>query len=93
MPIVWKSPRLAKMLNIPYFPVTANMLMFGPAGLIAYFPAKFKLRVLPPAHFDVPPDQERYSRSRVMDEADTIRERIQHALYDMLRARRSVWTG
>jgi hypothetical protein len=29
----------------------------------------------------------------VIDEADHIRERIQHALYDMLRARRSVWTG
>jgi hypothetical protein len=44
-------------------------------------------------HFDVPPNQERYSRSRVMDEAEHIRERIQHALYDMLRARRSVWSG
>jgi 1-acyl-sn-glycerol-3-phosphate acyltransferase len=93
MPIVWKSGSLAKLLNIPYFPVTANMLMFGPAGLIAYFPSKFKLRVLPPVHFDVPPDQERYSRSRVMDEADRIRELIQQALYDMLRTRRSVWTG
>jgi hypothetical protein len=93
MPIVWKSARLAKLINVPYFPVTANMLLFGPAGLLVYFPAKFKLKVLPPVHFDVPPDQERYSRSRVMDESDTIRERIQHALYDMLRARRSVWTG
>ncbi len=93
MPIVWKSGRLAKLLNIPYFPVTANMLAFGPLGLVAYFPAKFKLRVLPPVHFDVPPDQERYSRSRVMDEADHIREMIQQALYDMLRTRRSVWFG
>ena len=93
MPIVWKSPRLAKLLNIPYFPVTANMLMFGPAGLMLYFPAKFKLRVLPPVHFDVPPNQERYSRGRVVDEAERIREQIQHALYDMLRSRRSVWSG
>jgi len=94
MPIVWKSPRLAKLLNIPYFPVTANQFVFGPVlGLIGYFPAKFKLRVMPPVHFDVEPDQERYSRSRVMDEAENIRQRIQDALYDMLRARRSVWTG
>lgn len=93
MPIVWKSPRLAKLLNIPYFPVTANMLMFGPAGLMLYFPAKFKLRVLPPVHFEVPPNQERYSRGRVVDEAERIREQIQHALYDMLRSRRSVWSG
>jgi 1-acyl-sn-glycerol-3-phosphate acyltransferase len=93
MPIVWKSPQLAKMLNIPYFPVTANMLMFGPAGLLLYFPSKFKLRVLPPVHFDVPPDQERYSRGRIVDESERIREQIQHALYDMLRSRRSVWSG
>jgi 1-acyl-sn-glycerol-3-phosphate acyltransferase len=93
MPILWKSPRLAKLLGIPYFPVTANMLLLGPLGLIGYFPAKFKLRVLPPVHFDVEPDQERYSRSRVMDESDQIRERIQDALYDMLRARKSVWAG
>jgi 1-acyl-sn-glycerol-3-phosphate acyltransferase len=93
MPIVWKSPQIAKLFGIPYFPVTANMLAFGPAGLLAYFPAKFKLRVLPPVFFDEPPDQERYSRSRVMDEAEQIRERIQKALYDMLRSRRSVWFG
>jgi 1-acyl-sn-glycerol-3-phosphate acyltransferase len=93
MPIVYKSAQLAKLLNIPYFPVTANMLLFGPAGLLVYFPSKFKLRVLPPVHFDVPPNQERYSRGRVVDEAEKIREQIQHALYDMLRSRRSVWSG
>jgi 1-acyl-sn-glycerol-3-phosphate acyltransferase len=93
MPVVWKSPRLAKLLGVPYVPVTVNMLMFGPLGLVAYFPSKFKLRVLPPVHFDVEPDQERYSRSRVMEEADRIRGQIQDALYDMLRARTSVWAG
>jgi 1-acyl-sn-glycerol-3-phosphate acyltransferase len=94
MPIVWKMPQLARALGIPYVPITANMLLFGPLlGGIAYFPAKFKLRVLEPIHFDVPPDQPRYSRSRIMDEAEAIRERIQEALYDMLRQRRSVWFG
>ena len=93
MPIVWKSARLAKILGVPYVPLTVNMLMFGPLGLVAYFPAKFKFRVLPPVHFGVDPDQERYSRSRVMEEADRIRQQIQDALYDMLRARTSVWAG
>jgi 1-acyl-sn-glycerol-3-phosphate acyltransferase len=93
MPILWKSNRLAKLLNIPYFPVTANMMALGPAGLVTYFPSKFRIRVLPPVHFDVPPDQERYSRSRVMDEAEHVRRVIQDALYDMLRKRRSVWFG
>ena len=93
MPLVWKSPRLAKLLGVPYVPLTANMLVFGPLGLVAYFPAKFKFRVIPPVHFDVEPNQERYSRSRVMEEADQIRGRIQDALYDMLRTRKSVWAG
>ena len=94
MPIVYKNRTLAKLLNLPYVPVTANMFVFGPLlGLAAYFPAKFRLRVLPPVHFGVPPDQERYSRSRVMEEADGIREMIQQELYRMLQRRRSVWFG
>jgi 1-acyl-sn-glycerol-3-phosphate acyltransferase len=93
MPMLFKSPRLAKVLNIPYFPVTANMLAFGPAGLVAYLPAKFRIRVLPPVYFDVSPNQERYSRSRVMEESERIRMLIQNALYDMLRTRRSVLFG
>jgi 1-acyl-sn-glycerol-3-phosphate acyltransferase len=93
MPILWKSNRLAKLIGIPYFPVTANQLVLGPLGLVTYLPAKFKLRVLPPVHFDVPADQERYSRSRVMEESEKIRTLIQNALYDMLRTRRSVWFG
>jgi 1-acyl-sn-glycerol-3-phosphate acyltransferase len=93
MPIVFKIPQLAKVLGVPYVPITANMLALGPLGLVGYFPAKFKLRVLDPIRFEVPADQPRYSRSKVMDESESIRERIQEALYDMLRARRSVWFG
>ena len=94
MPIVAKIPSLAKVLGIPYAPITANMLLFGPLlGSVLYFPTKFKLRVLDPVYFDVPPDQERYSRSRVMDEAEDIRISLQENLYDMLRKRRSVWFG
>jgi 1-acyl-sn-glycerol-3-phosphate acyltransferase len=93
MPLLYRSARGAKLLNVPYFPVTANMMLLGPLGLLAPFPAKFRLRVLPPVSFDVPADQERYSRSRVMEEAERIREHLQQALYDMLRARRSVWFG
>jgi 1-acyl-sn-glycerol-3-phosphate acyltransferase len=93
MPIVYKNSALAKMLGVPYVPITANMLLLGPLGLVGYFPAKFKLRVLDPVHFDVPADQERYSRSRIMDEAEAIRVSLQETLYDMLRQRRSVWFG
>jgi len=62
-------------------------------GLVAYLPAKFKLKVLDPVTFDLAPDQPRYSKSRIMEEAERIRQEIQTALYEMLRARTSVWRG
>jgi 1-acyl-sn-glycerol-3-phosphate acyltransferase len=71
MPILFRIPQAGQALGVPYFPVTANMMAFGPLGLGLYFPAKFKLRVLDPVTFNVPPAQERYSKSRVMEEAET----------------------
>ena len=93
MPILAQSPRLAKVLGVPYVPLTANMVLLGPLGLVGYFPAKLKLRVGDPVDFDVPPEQDRYPRSRVFEEAEAIRQRMQNSLYDMLRQRRSVWFG
>ena len=65
----------------------------GPLGYVTYFPAKIKIACPRPVTFDVQPGQERYSRSRVMDEAENIRATLQDALHDMLRERRSVWFG
>jgi 1-acyl-sn-glycerol-3-phosphate acyltransferase len=94
MPIVYKSGRLAKLLNIPYFPVTANQFVFGPVlGLVLPLPAKFRIRVLPPVHFEVAPDQERYNRSLIIEHSDRIRESIQRAVYELLRQRKSIWFG
>jgi 1-acyl-sn-glycerol-3-phosphate acyltransferase len=93
MPILFRMTGVAKALKLPYFPITANSLLLGPLGYVTYFPAKFKLRVLDPITFDVEPGLERYSRSRVMDEAERIRASMQDTLHDMLRERRSVWFG
>ncbi|HEV7864468.1 MAG TPA: lysophospholipid acyltransferase family protein [Acidimicrobiia bacterium] len=93
MPILARSGRLAKLLRLPYLPFTANMALLGPLGLLGYFPAKFKLQVLEPVRFDLPAGRERYPRSRVMEESEAIRTRIQETLYDMLSRRRSVWFG
>ena len=94
MPILFKSAPLAKLLGLPYFPITANQFVYGPLlGYVLPLPAKFKLRVLDPVSFDVPPDQPRYPRSRVMEEAESIRQTIQESLYDMLSRRQSIWRG
>ncbi len=98
MPILAKFPTMAKVLGLPYLPLTLNHVLLTPIlgpilSSVAYLPAKFKLRVLDPIYFDVPPDQQRYSRSKVMDEAESIRLKIQEALYDILRHRKSPWFG
>lgn len=91
MPILFKLPAVAKLAGLPYFPITANMAL-GPLAPVP-FPAKFRLRVLDPITFDVEPDRPRYSRSRIMEESEAIRQQIQEALFDMLRKRSSVWFG
>jgi 1-acyl-sn-glycerol-3-phosphate acyltransferase len=96
MPALARAPAsVARRLGLPYLPLTANMLVFGPLlGLVAWLPAKFRLRVLDPVRFDdVEPDRPRYPRHRIMDESEAIRDTIQAALDDMLRHRRSPWFG
>jgi 1-acyl-sn-glycerol-3-phosphate acyltransferase len=94
MPTLVRLPTLARAFGLPYFPVTANMLVFGPVlGAVAYLPAKFRIRVLEPITFDVEPDQPRYSRSQLLEQSELVRSRIQEALHDMLRQRRSIWFG
>ena len=91
MPTLAKSNRLSRLLGVPYVPITANMLLLGPLGLLGYFPAKIRIRVLDPVYFDVEPDQDRYPKSRIFEEAEAIRRNMQSNIYDMLRHRRSVW--
>jgi len=93
MPVILRLPTLARALGVPYVPITANLLAMGPLGVVIPFPAKFRLQVLDPVSFDVPADQERYSKSRIMEESEQIRSNIQESVYDMLRDRRSVWFG
>ena len=93
MPILFRIPALGRLLRLPYFPVTANMVAMGPLGILIPFPAKIRLRVMDPVTFDVPPDLPRYSRSKVMEAAESIRADLQQTVYDLLSERRGVWFG
>ena len=85
---------MARAIGLPYLPITLNQIIFGPVvGTFMYLPAKFRIRVLEPVHFDVEPERERYPRSRVMEEAEAIRVKLQEALYEMLRDRHDPWRG
>ncbi|MEZ5380314.1 MAG: lysophospholipid acyltransferase family protein [Microthrixaceae bacterium] len=91
-PVLARLPG-ARALGVPYLPITPQSLMLGPLGTVVPLPAKFRLRVLDPITFDVPPSQHRYSRTRVMDAAQEIRAQIQEALYEMVAERRHWWSG
>jgi 1-acyl-sn-glycerol-3-phosphate acyltransferase len=95
MPILARLPAgMAKAIGVPYLPLTLNQILYGPVlGTFMYLPAKFRIRVLEPVHFDVEPERDRYPRSRVMEEAEAIRLQLQEALYDMLRDRHDPWRG
>lgn len=75
-------------------PLTLNTALLGPIlGSVAHLPAKIRARVLPPVHFDAPPEQASYPRSLLMDEAEAIRGDLQVALDEMYAARKSRWAG
>jgi 1-acyl-sn-glycerol-3-phosphate acyltransferase len=94
MPTLYRSRLGARLLGLPYLPLTVNHLLFGPLlGSVAYLPAKFRLCVLDPVTFDVEPGLERYPRGRIMDEAEAIRSNLQETLFAMLAERRSIWFG
>lgn len=94
MPIVYRAKTAAKVLKVPYLPLTVNHLLLGPVlGTFAYLPAKFRFRVLDPVRFDVAPGLERYPRSQVMEAAEAIRQSMQESLHNMLAERRSIWFG
>ena len=94
MPVLYRSRGAARVLRVPYLPLTLNHLLLGPIlGTLVHLPAKFRFRVLDPVSFDVEPELERYPRGQVMEAAESIRREMQENLYDMLSKRRSVWFG
>ena len=94
MPILFKSNRLAKALEHPLLPDHREHADVR-AGRSRRVPARpsSASACCRRSTSTCRANQERYSRSRVMEESERIRRMVQDALYDMLRTRRSVWFG
>ncbi|HEV2768851.1 MAG TPA: lysophospholipid acyltransferase family protein [Solirubrobacteraceae bacterium] len=98
-PIFGHVPLLQRLTGLIYFPITPTFPHGGPLGMLAYLPAKLKIRFLPP----VPPDEYGPARDQgaepwedrglVQTVAQEIRATIQGELLDMVSKRRSVWFG
>jgi 1-acyl-sn-glycerol-3-phosphate acyltransferase len=89
-PLLGNARLLARMLNLPYFPITPTFPWLGPLGLVP-LPSKWYLE------FGEPIPTDGYGADAVDDPmlvfelTDRVRETIQSTLYRLLVQRRSVW--
>jgi 1-acyl-sn-glycerol-3-phosphate acyltransferase len=91
-PKIGDVPALARLLGLPYFPITPFFPLLGPLGAVP-LPSKWHIQFgspIPTAHLGA--DQAN-DPMLVFDLADQVRETIQHTLYRMLTQRRGVFTG
>jgi 1-acyl-sn-glycerol-3-phosphate acyltransferase len=92
-PIFAHVKLLQKLTGLIYFPVTPTFPALGIAGVVAYLPAKFRIRFLEPIPTDQWGPEPWNDRGLVQEVAEDVRARIQESLIDLLAERRSVWLG
>lgn len=91
-PILYKSNTLAKLVGAPYIPITPTFPLLGLLGLIP-LPSKWFI------HFGEPMNFEKYSLDTLNDGitihelSENVRVQIQEILINLLKQRKSVWTG
>jgi 1-acyl-sn-glycerol-3-phosphate acyltransferase len=89
-PLVGNVPSLARLLGIPYIPITPFFPLLGPLGLIP-LPSKWLLEFGEPIRTDAYDAVEADDPMLVFNVTDQVRETIQQSLYSLLVDRGSVW--
>ncbi len=89
-PMVSDVPVVAKLLGLPYFPITPFWPWLGPLGAIP-LPSKWRIQFHPPVHVEENPPSAADDQHLVMALADEVRETIQHGIYENLKLRRGVF--
>jgi 1-acyl-sn-glycerol-3-phosphate acyltransferase len=89
-PIVGNVPWLARLLNLPYFPITWQFPLFGPFGLLP-LPARWLIEFGAPIDVSGYPPDAAYDPMVVLELSDRVRDTIQQMLYRNLMDRRSVF--
>ncbi|MBB5806349.1 1-acyl-sn-glycerol-3-phosphate acyltransferase [Saccharothrix ecbatanensis] len=83
---------LARLLGLPYFPVTPFFPLFGPLGAIP-LPSKWYIEFGEPIRTDVYGEHAADDPMLVFNLTDQVRETIQQTLYRLLTQRRNVFLG
>lgn len=89
-PLVGNLPSLARLLGVPYIPVTPLFPWLGPLGLLP-LPSKWLLEFGEPIRTDAYDAVEAEDPMLVFNVTDQVRETIQQTLYTLLRERGSVF--
>ncbi|WP_106397175.1 lysophospholipid acyltransferase family protein [Actinocorallia populi] len=74
---------VARLLGLPYFPVTPTWPLLGPLGMVP-LPSKWMIRFGEPIRLEEHGPEQADDPMVVFDLTDRIRETIQHQLYDLL---------
>ncbi|MGH3352359.1 MAG: lysophospholipid acyltransferase family protein [Nocardioides sp.] len=89
-PLVGNIPGLAKVIGVPYLPITPFFPLLGPLGLIP-LPSKWLLEFGEPIRTDAYDASEADDPMLVFNVTDQVRETIQQSLYRLLVERASVF--
>ncbi|MEZ5075768.1 MAG: lysophospholipid acyltransferase family protein [Solirubrobacterales bacterium] len=92
-PVFARSKLLQKATGLIYFPLTPTFPWLGPAGMLGYLPAKFRIRFLEPIDTTRMGAEPAEDKALVQSVAQEVRARIQENLHEMVSRRRSVWLG
>ncbi|MBH1935005.1 acyltransferase family protein [Streptomyces sp. AV19] len=89
-PMVGNSKTLARLLGLPYFPLTPTFPWLGPLGAVP-LPTKWTIQFGEPVPTDGYPPEAADDPMLMFNLTDQVRETIQHTLYKLLVQRRSVF--
>ncbi len=89
-PLIGNVPSLARLLGVPYVPITPLFPWLGPLGMVP-LPSKWLLEFGEPIRTDELDDAAAEDPMLVFNLTDQVRETIQQTLYTLLMKRDSVW--
>jgi 1-acyl-sn-glycerol-3-phosphate acyltransferase len=89
-PLVGNVPLLARLLGLPYLPITPFFPWLGPLGLVP-LPSKWLMEFGEPIRTDALDEGTAEDPMMVFNVTDQVRETIQQTLYSLLRQRASVF--
>lgn len=89
-PMIANATVIARLLGLPYFPITPTFPLLGPLGLIP-LPSKWFIHFGEPIDTDHYPDNAADDPMLVFNLTDQVREQIQQTLYRLLMQRPSIF--